>query len=130
MARETAQQKAERLAQEETAARAALEEYRKTVPARLAAAEKLAREVGVSVKLSLTEIGPYVEFYDRESALNYTANYQIDQWELEQIECVLAHLKREQDAAAARRRLAEEVWARLAPEERQAVKENMVYLRA
>lgn len=129
MARETKEQRAERDARERQVLEDERQEYLKTVPARLAAAEQLARSLGISTKITLTEGGPNVHFRDDNSGFDDFANYLIDEWELEDLEGRLASLKRAQEERAARRVLAQTVWDRCTPEERVALKENLVWMR-
>lgn len=130
MPKETKEQRAERLAREQEAAELALAEYTKSVPARLAAAENLARKLGISTKITLTEGGPSVHFYDDQSEFDHFLTYQVERWELEWIEEKLSKLKQEQDDKLARRQLAEDVWVnKLSSEERFAIKENIYSLK-
>lgn len=129
MARETKEQRLAREAQYQVEREAALAAYRLTVPARLAAAEQLARSLGISTTITLSEGGPNVHFRDDNSGFDDFANYLIDDWELENLEERLAGLKRAQEERAARRVLAQAVWDRCTPEERVALKENIVWMR-
>ena len=125
MARETREQKAERLAQEQLAAEEALAAYTKTVPKRLVDAQALAQAVGVQTSVTLTESGPSVHFYDSNTNFDDHATYQIEEWELEYIERKLRDLKEEQDARSLRKLVAQAAWADLSSEERVAIKENI-----
>ena len=128
MARETREEKAARLAQEQLAAEEALAAYTKTVPKRLVDAQAWAQSVGVSTGVTLTESGPSVHFYDSNTNFDDHATYQIEEWELEYIERKLRDLKEEQDARRHRKSVAEAAWADLSTEERVAIKENIYTL--
>lgn len=131
MARETAQQKAERRAREEAAARAALEAYVESVPKRLMEAQALASTLFVNTSVGLSENGPTVHFeYESDKYKIYIdneLNYQTEQWELEMLEDQLHRLKVAIDDEKLRYEAAKVAWAGLSESQHKLIKE-FIYL--
>jgi hypothetical protein len=128
MPRETKEERELRRAAEAHAALIAKEEFKKTMPARLMVMQALAREICVSTRVDLTATGPSVTFsrYDHPNncfEFEETITYDSEEWEVEHMERKLRELREERDARNARLAVAQEVFARLTPEERLAVKE-------
>lgn len=133
MARETKEERAERLAREEAAAQAALEAYFATVPKRLMEAQALANSLYVSTSVTLGPDGPIVHFeYESEKYKSYidaTLTYQTEEWELESLEQRLRELKESIDAEKQRFAYAQAIWTTLSETDRKALKEFIHTLR-
>lgn len=133
MARETREERAERLAREEAAAQAALEAYYATVPKRLMEAQALANSLQVSTSVRLGPDGPIVHFeYESEKYKSYidsTLTYQTEEWELDSLEGQLRGLKEKIDEEAARLQVAKDAWEKLLPFEKTVIKEFIYMLR-
>jgi hypothetical protein len=129
MARETKDEKILREAREQAVAEAALEAYLLTVPKRLMDAQALAQSIGVAVNVSLTATGPSVHFYDDAAVIDDTLTYQTESWELEYLERKLRDMKIDQEARIYRRGVAQDVFATLSREQKDAIIENIHYLR-
>jgi len=133
MARETKEDRAAREQREQEAAEAALAVYRASIPARLMHATALASGLGVSADVSLTATGPSVHFYtpweENKIGIDERITYETEEWELEAVERMLAQLKEEQDARAARRVVAQSVFDSLSTEQKAAIKEHIYMLR-
>lgn len=124
MAKESKEQRAERLAAEQAAAELALAEFRKSIPKRMLEAQVLAEKLGVSSHLVLTAIGPKLVFNDDHNGFyDDEIHYESDEWEIENIEGKLKEIQVEQDAKAKRYILAKETFEKLSKEERVALKE-------
>jgi len=143
MAKETKQEKAERLEREHAAAELAhaaeVAEFHKSMPARLVRMQAIANEVGVATKVTLTDTGPEVLFeksvYDPRterdnSVIDETLRYDSDQWEVEYLEDRLNNMKAEQDSAIARRKMAQDHFDTLSKELKAALKENIHWMRS
>jgi hypothetical protein len=139
MAKETKQEKEERLAREQAAAELALAEFYKGVPARLVMMQAIAHEVGVSCTVQLTDTGPEVVFEkseydsrtDRETTIiDQTVRYDSDQWHIEYVEDQLNSMKAEQDSALARRKMAQDHFDTLSKELKAALKENIHWMKS
>lgn len=115
----------------ERAAAAAV--YLAGLPKRLMDAQALACDCGVSTHVNLTVNGPSARFeYEDHSHNRYidtTLTYQSEEWEVESLEGTLRALKAANDAAVARRNLAQSVFNRLTDDEKVAIRENIHYLR-
>lgn len=136
MARETKEERLARQAAEEAAAAARVAEFRKTIPAKLVMMQAIANQVGVSCTVSLTETGPAVHFdlneykNNRESTvIDETLRYDSDPWEVEYVETKLNDMKAEQEAKAARLKMAQDHFNTLSPAMVAAIKENIYLLR-
>lgn len=129
MARETKEERQAREAQEQARAEAALAAYLLTVPKRLMDAQALAQSLGVGVNVRLTETGPSVHFYDESKVIDDTLTYQTEEWELEYMERKLRDMKIDQEAKIYRRGVAQDVFATLSREQKEAIIENIRYLR-
>jgi hypothetical protein len=129
MARETKEERILREAHERARAEDALEKYLASVPKRLNDAHIMARNLGISVNVKLTEDGPSVHFRDEKEIFNDTLTYQTEEWELESLERKLRELNDENVARAARVSMAQEVFATLSKEQKAAIKENIYMLR-
>jgi len=133
MPRETKEQKQLRWAAEEHAALVAKQNFKMTMPAKLAELRKLAPDAGVNVRIDLTETGPIVEFTrwnhdNRGNDFEETITYDTEQWEVESIERRLHEFREEINSRIRRRGVAEDTWARLTAEEKAAVKEFIIHL--
>ena len=131
MAKETKEQKALRLAVEEQAREAETAAFRATLPKRLFEAQCMASMLpDLTVSTTMTAVGPSVRFHREENPyIDTTLTYQSDEWEVILLEDSLKEMKAEQDARAARRKLAQEIFDGLSPESKQAIKENIYLLR-
>ena len=131
MPRETKEQRAQRLADEQTALMLEQELFRKGMPAKLMELQALASAAQVSTKVDLTPTGPAVTFtrylYNGGcNDLEETLTYDSDKWTVTYLESRLQGIKDDLDAKARRQALAESVWKdKLTSEEREALKENI-----
>jgi len=105
--------------------------FRALVPKRMALLTSLAEQVGVTVKLKLTEKGPEIHFFIKDPNHNFseTLTYESDEWDIEWMEMKVQEIKEEQDAREARRNLAKTAFSKLSDEEKAALKEFIHYLR-
>ena len=129
MSRETKEQRREREASEAIAQELLVEEYRKTIPKRLIDAQALATSLDISTEVKLSEHGPRVFFYIDGSDFSTNVTYNTEQWELESLENRLCEMKIERDARAGRRQLAQDIFDRLNTEEKNALKENIHWVK-
>lgn len=125
MARETREQKQERLAREMAKQDADRTEFLKTVPARLSAARDLALNLGVTSSLALTPTGPVVSFrHDgKDCYIDADLTYECEEWELAGVENDLNSIRQAIEARAQRHQLAKDTFASLTQEQKAAVKE-------
>ena len=130
MARETKEQRAARFAREEQILAESEAKYKATIPARLLAAQALARSLGIQTEVTLTLTGPSVRFYDPDNAAwNETITYETEEWELISLENSLQEVKEQEDARILRRGIAEDVWNnKLTQPEKEALREFIHYL--
>ena len=107
--------------------------YKASIPKRLMDAQALAASLGIAVHVSLTATGPSVRFeYEDHHGNDYideTITYETEEWELENLESILAARKAKRDAYDARRVVADGVWARLSDDEKVALKEHILWMR-
>jgi len=129
MARETKEQRVERLERELAEETAARVEYLLGVPKRLMDAHALARTLGINVEITLSDTGPVLYFSDENNQFEDRLTYQAEQWELEYVERKLRDLKDKRDAQVARQALAQSLFDKMTPEEKYALKENIHHLR-
>ena len=133
MAKETKEEKAARMLQEEQVQLAALATYRASIPKRMMEAQALAESVGVSVRVTLIDSGPKLTFRfpysNDEGYYMEELTYETEEWSLEGVESLLREIKGEQDTKTIRRKLAEETWKNLSDLEKAAIKENIYGLR-
>jgi len=127
MARETKEQKELRRAAEEHAALIAKQAFRESMPERLVEIQRLAMSVGIRTEVRLTGFGPEVRFNDNDG-IDETLSYNSEEWEVESLVRRLNETKAEQDARAARHKLAQDLFNTLTAEQKLALKENMRYL--
>lgn len=132
MAKETKEQREMRQAEETRLAAEAQAQFRASVPARLARAKALAERLGVNTSVVLTETGPEVSFHYesgiQQMYISAIVSYTVEEWEMDSLEASLNDLAALIEAAAARRRLAEDTWKLLTVEQRVAIKENIYAL--
>jgi hypothetical protein len=129
MARETKEERETRQFLAEQARHAALAEYKATIPARLMNAQALASSIGVDTQVSLTPTGPSVRFTKPDNdSWERTGSYEMEEWELEDLEMSLVDIRSEQEARAQRRIIAQEVWGSLSVLQKTSLKEFIHYL--
>ena len=129
MARETKEQKTERLALEALEYEMEQRRFRESVPKRLFEAQALAQTLGVQVHLTMTEIGPEVNFAEykffKYTFHEETLDYNTAEWMLDSLEQNLQTLKELKEAYQSRKVLAEAAFEKLTKEEKEAVKEHI-----
>jgi len=105
--------------------------YKLTIPARLLAAQALAKTLILHTDITLVESGPSVRFYDPYdiSKFDETVTYETEEWELVCLERQLQERREERDARERRRGIAEDAWnTKLTREEKIAIKEFIHHL--
>lgn len=101
-------------------------EYLLGVPKRLAACVELAKKLNIWVTVTLQENGPKVSFKkDEDPYFEDIGTYEMDEWELDNLEGRLIRAKEKADEKTARLDAAIDVWAKLTKEEREGIKENI-----
>jgi hypothetical protein len=129
MAKETKEEREARRFLEEQQRFAATVAYRATIPARLMNAQALATSLGLYTQVSLTSTGPSVRFTKPDNdSWERTGSYEMEEWELEDIEMNLIEIRSEQEARAQRRIIAQEVWGGLSTLQKTSLKEFIHYL--
>jgi hypothetical protein len=133
MARETKEQRELRRAEETRLEEAAKLAFKATMPAKLMELQAISFACGVNTRVTLTAVGPCVEFTryeydDRGSNFEEELTYESEEWQVEYVERRLREFKEEIDARAARRALAESTWKSLGEADRRAIKEFITCL--
>jgi len=101
-------------------------EYLLTVPKRLASLAELAKKLGICVEVKLTETGPLVKFtQDSDPYFDDAGSYDMDEWELDELERRILRVKELEEERVARFNAAVAVWANLTEQEREGIKENI-----
>jgi len=129
MPRKTAEEKRLEREAEEAQRKQEKEAFRLTMPARLMRLSALAQQVGIETNIRLIENGVSLKIQNESKPyIDSTLTYDSEEWEVDMVESELNSIKAEIDARAARRALAQEVWAKLSADEKAAVKENIYSL--
>lgn len=133
VARETKEARIAREALEQEQALLAKAAVRAEMPARLVRMQALALQVGISTTVSLEVSGPSVRFFNpvehEKPYVDETLTYDSEDWEAESMEGVLQRLKEEQDAKAAARRKAQEIFDTLSPADKIALRSYIHFCR-
>lgn len=123
MARETKEERAERLRREQDDLAAAEAEFKQSIPKRMLELQCAAQIEGVSVNVKLTETGPMVSFYDDNSGIDTDLTYQSVEWEFDSLEREIGELKSCREAAERRLAQARDVWSKLTTDDQKVLKE-------
>lgn len=120
---------AEKAARELEAA-AELAAYKAGLPQRLVEAKEKAEKLGVRVEIDLTHEGPVVSFYadDPECSIEDTLTYNSNSWEVEYLEGRLCRLQARQDLQRQRMETARSAWATLSDDQKSCLREYFAYM--
>lgn len=129
MAKETRAQREERESREQAERAVAQAEFRKLIPAKMKALEQMAIPLQVYVDVGLIESGPKVIFRSDDGHIDTDLTYESEEWEFSYLEEVLQKRKADREAAAARKKMAQDHFASLSPELKAALKENFYELK-
>jgi hypothetical protein len=101
--------------------------YLLTVPKRLVVLTEMSKMLGIWTEVTLTENGPLVKFRktDSDPYIEDVATYEMDEWQLDELENRIIRFKEKMDAKAARVNAAIDAWAKLTKQEREGIKENI-----
>lgn len=129
MPRETVEQRAARWAKEEAEMQSRKKAFRETMPKRLIELQALAKTIGYQTEVELTETGPSVKFcsYGQHDT-DYILTYDSEEWEVESAQNSFLDIKAQQEAKAARHKLAQDTFNTLTKEQKDAIKEHIKYL--
>lgn len=132
MARETKEQREERLRAEAAAEAERKAQYLLTVPKRLMDAQALAQSLGLYTSVSLREDGPEVTVQHHNldgHYFDYKLGYDAEEWELVDLETRLQDLKFDIESRQERLSRAQSIWEGLDKVDRALVKEFISQLR-
>jgi len=114
-------------------AQAALEKFKAELPKRIMNAQALASALGIHTGITLSERGPLVHFYnedkDNKIYIDDTLSYDSDEWEVEILERSLDEVRAIKEESKRRMEVAQSVYNRLTDDEKQCLKENIVWCR-
>jgi hypothetical protein len=100
--------------------------YLLTVPKRLVELISKAQKIGIHTVVELTENGPLVKFRnDKDPYIDDVATYDMDEWQLDELEHSVQRAQDLIDAKMNRKNAAIAAWAKLTEEERTGIEENI-----